>query len=592
VIATERQASILAPEGFGDREASNQLRALLELTEAVAADPPDEATVIAAAERFAGGEDAMKVHRQLFAASLLLDRRVAVSKAGELAAAATGMTDTALSVANPSAAVLASELYEARRAAALKNEFLIVPTVPKQTLSAIFRGRVEELAARAFVETGDLEAAQIRFRRAISVLPEKSSWWRSSKWRLGDVLAAEGKESEALEQYIDAYDQEKPDRFRYISIAALYSKVNGGIEGLEERIGPNPAPQIVEVANEPEKDDVPADVPGSDPPEERVGEIATPVEATVETIPPPEDATVKAAGSENETPQTENDKAATEPKVADEAADKVANEGTPTLTLKRVADTDTDKREEDVVADPSDTADVKAENENKNPPAAGEKQADATPARSLFEPIVITIPSSRRAATTRPAVQPPVSGDAETDDEPLPTEALTSSENNAEPADDPDQKKPPATGISETLEEQDDTDRPEAEIESGNEIPTEADAAGTDLSGAVRPRLVAGKAVSANVPVCQIKVSQETVSIINGGGNLGLLVSIEGEGDIRSVQATASSPDDISIVPEPAMIGIPGRAFFVIRSKSTNTGTYRVTFGAPCGTKDVAVEVR
>src|SRR5690606_8679289 len=238
LIAPERKASILSPAGAEDRETSEQLMHLAEMLRA--ADAGDAEAAGAAADRFAAGDDEMAVHRRLFAASTLLEKKIAVEKAAEIVAGATGKADAGMKAPNASAAVMASELYEPRKTALLRGEFLVVPEVPNRTLLAILRGRIEELSARAFLETGDTENAATRLRRAISVLPPDSAWWRSSKWRLGDLLLAEGKDQEALEHYISAYDRTRADSFQYIAIEGLYRRVNGSIEGLEAKIGPAP----------------------------------------------------------------------------------------------------------------------------------------------------------------------------------------------------------------------------------------------------------------------------------------------------------------------------------------------------------------
>src|SRR4030095_5571830 len=66
---------------------------------------------------------------------------------------------------------------------------------------------------------------------------DKSAWWRSSMWRLGAALAADGKDAEALNSYIESYKTDKPDFAKYAVVEALYRKVNGNTDGLEEKIG-------------------------------------------------------------------------------------------------------------------------------------------------------------------------------------------------------------------------------------------------------------------------------------------------------------------------------------------------------------------
>jgi hypothetical protein len=191
-------------------------------------------------EDFVKGDDKMKLHRQLHAASLLLQKGIAKEKAGELAKAAVGNADAGLDVASPAAAVMASELYESRTVAFSRDQVIIVPDVPRQTLSAILRGRIEELSGWTLYQQKSYAEAVIRLRRAISVLPDKSAWWRSSMWLLGLALEADGKDSEALDSYIKSYKTDKPDVLKYVIVETLYKKVNGNTVELEAKIGANP----------------------------------------------------------------------------------------------------------------------------------------------------------------------------------------------------------------------------------------------------------------------------------------------------------------------------------------------------------------
>src|SRR5262249_35164054 len=76
------------------------------------------------------------------------------------------------------------------------------------------------------------------------IFPDKSAWWRSSMWRLGVALQADGKEPEALEAYVKSYSIDKPDLGRYTIVEALYKKLNGSTEGLEAKVGRSPIAQV------------------------------------------------------------------------------------------------------------------------------------------------------------------------------------------------------------------------------------------------------------------------------------------------------------------------------------------------------------
>ncbi|HLA94087.1 MAG TPA: tetratricopeptide repeat protein, partial [Pyrinomonadaceae bacterium] len=88
-IAFERRASIFAADGADSAEDADRLKALLELDQKLSVATPSEPEVIALAERFAHGDDNMNVHRKLYAANLLLQKKVGADKALEMARSAT-----------------------------------------------------------------------------------------------------------------------------------------------------------------------------------------------------------------------------------------------------------------------------------------------------------------------------------------------------------------------------------------------------------------------------------------------------------------------------------------------------------------------
>jgi tetratricopeptide (TPR) repeat protein len=240
LLAPERQASIFEPEASEDPQTVAVLKSLLAFDQELQASTVNEEALTATGDRFIDGDDPMKVHRQVYVASALLEKKIALPKVVELTRSAVSGTDAGLMTPSAAAAVMASELYESRMTALARDQYVHVPDVPRQTLSAILRGRIEELAGWALYQQGKSADSVIRLRRAVSVLPEKSAWWRSSMWKLGAALQADGKDAEALDSYIKSYKTDRPDAARYIIVAALYKKVRGTDDGLEAEIGPNP----------------------------------------------------------------------------------------------------------------------------------------------------------------------------------------------------------------------------------------------------------------------------------------------------------------------------------------------------------------
>ncbi|HUR96589.1 MAG TPA: hypothetical protein VMZ26_00850 [Pyrinomonadaceae bacterium] len=541
----ERKASIFTPVAADTADGAETLKALLVLEQKLQASPPDESEVAAAADAFAGGPDQMRVHRQIYAASMLLQKHIALNKALELAKSATGKTDAALEVPNPRAAVMASELYEARSMAFRRNEFLLVPEVPTQTLSAILRGRIEEIAGWALYQQNNFPEAIIRLRRSISVMPGKSAWWRSSMWRLGAALAADGKEAEALTFYIESYKTDKPDYAKYAVVEALYKKLNGSTDGLEAMIGRDRValtPNIQEIRPSPTPAqnadtstvNVPTAVPANSA--EPASTVSAPaaeqkdISPKTQEIPPPktEEIPKKETGDKTSDPKSEAP-IKPEPAIVDPP---VRPRGDPPVTIKEAPPPETEPKAPETKPEPKPQDKNRVSLETRHQP---DKLAPASPAKNpkasnrkpLFDPIIITIPKS------------------------TPVKLSTDSAKNETKAAGDADKKPGET----------------AETSDGHRVPAET-------------------------PPCMVGVSQENVSLINGGGTVGILVSVEAPGDIKSLKGISSSPKDIQLTLEPEIGGVSDRRFFIIKSISSALGVYQVIFVTECGRKEVVVRVR
>jgi tetratricopeptide (TPR) repeat protein len=519
LISYERRASIFEPVAADSPENAAALKALLDLTQKLEAAVPNETDVAAAADDFIGGDDNMKFHRQIYASNALLQKKTALPKVLDIMKSATGNTERALDVANASSAVLADQLYESRAFAMQRNQLVVVPDVPRPTLLAVLRGKIEDTAGAALLQQGNAAEAIIRFRRAISVLPEKSAWWRASVWRLGSALAAEGKDKEALDSYIKSYVIDKPDGARYAAIEALYRKVYGNADGLEAKIGAHPAP------------------PPPPPPiaeKEKEAETAAP---KTEAAPDPKPAET-----------TEKDKIAAEPAAQKPVTGEPKPESTPEARPAATPDTVLLAIKEDVpakteplpastpAAEPAESAkpaevkqDVPVEKapEPKIGPDPAKPAGKKDKPKDLFEPIVITIPSAGNRTD--------------------------------KPAETPKQTEPPPKD--------------------------------TDNSRAGRARVVGEKSDKEEPSKCTLTLSQENVSLLNDGGSIGILVGIEGAGDIKELTATSSSPRDVTVVLDPG-IGGSRRAFYVIKSVSVMKGIYTIVFESPsCGKREIAVKV-
>lgn len=551
LLATERRASTFISKAADHAENAAQLKVLLELYEASRAAVPVPEKLGELAAAFASGGDKMRFHRQLYAADLLLDRKVAVEKALELSKSAMASVDDGLSVPQPAGPVMATELYESRTSAMAAGRYVILPDVAKQTLSAIARGRIEDIAGRAFLEQNNFTEAAVRFRRALSVLPENSAWWRSVMWRLGTALEADKKDKDALDTYVKVYKSDSPNAVRYAAIESVYKKINGGIDGLDALIGPNPAAPPPPVVASSETDKKVDDTAASS--------VKADTDAGEKT------ASEKRSAEEKDAKATAEIKPANE-KAADQKAEPSPDLKPPAAPEKPVENVEPviEKKSGDAEKQP-DTVETKKEKQSgKVEPSPEEKPVDAK--------------TDDRAASSAD-IGPEKPGDA---DKKTPVEPAASD------AKKPDSKKPLFEPVIIEIR----TPKPKTpDASTPGEQKTEADPGKPPAGPVERPRVVEGKEVAADVP-CTISVSQENVSLIGGGGSVGLLVGIDGEREAKQIKAESSSPSDIEVVLEPEIAGVPSRAFYIIRSLTTNAGVYQVRFTATCGQKEVVVRVR
>jgi len=592
LIGFERRASIFEPHAADNSESAAKLKLLFEMTQKLKSAELNESEITVLVDEFTNGDDKMKLHRQLYAASLLLQKKIALPKVLELVKSAVGNTDSGLDVAAPAAAVMASELYESRTIAFSRNEVVLVPDVPRQTLSAILRGRIEELSGWTFYQQNSFPEAVVRLRRAISVLPEKSAWWRSSMWRLGSALEADGKDKEALDSYMQSYKSDRPDALKYIVVESLYKKVNGSTDGLEAKIGVNPLPTVAgEVMNRPEipvkitenNTRVVSETSEARKTAERKTESVTPAEAvpepetSVHVTPKSEDAsqeilkvapekepTLEKTSAPKDKPVSENDvaQAQTAPREPKPVSEETLESQPPIEPLKESSPTHTVERTSKEIVPNVKAAtpetELKADDPLKNPSAMDAQQVSAknavligegdvadlkTPisSKELFEPVIITVPGRSLRKPTKSETEKL----AET----------TVEENGGDPKTEPEKGKPSNEAVS------------------------------------TAPREVVDDAKVEADRRCWIEVGRDNVSILNAGGSVGVLVGIKGDGDVKDIIASSSSPADVDVKLEPAIDATSGHSY-IVKSTSTAVGIYQITFESPCGKKKIVVKVR
>ncbi|HYJ45733.1 MAG TPA: tetratricopeptide repeat protein, partial [Pyrinomonadaceae bacterium] len=242
LLAPERRAGIFQPTAADTEANARNLKGLLELTSALNSGEGkgnvDAALLGSAQQDFLAGEDSMRTFRQLYAASRLLRRGVALPEVIEISEAASGGVEAALDAPVATLAVMADELRDARSRAIVAGQIPDIPVVPRNILSNIVRGRIEDLTAWSLFNQDKTAEALTHLKRALSVLPENSPWWRTAQWHMGATLEATGNQRDALAAYLKSYNPAQPDPVRRAIIETLYRKVNGSLDGLNEKIGP------------------------------------------------------------------------------------------------------------------------------------------------------------------------------------------------------------------------------------------------------------------------------------------------------------------------------------------------------------------
>ena len=263
LLAPERRASIFQATSADTDANARMLKSLLNFAAAIdvaSGQEGNQAAAVAAGQEFAGGEDPMRTYRQIYVASRLLKKGIALPTAIELSEAAMQGVEAALDTPAATVAVQADDLLDIRASAIAAGGTPPVPDAPRTALSALLRGHIEDLTGWTLFNQDKIEEAVKHLRLAVGVLPEQTPLWRAALWHLGAALEADGKQQQALLYYMKSYVTGLPDPIRRPIIESLYRKVNGSLQGLDEKIGPSP------FAPSPAPGPAPAATPAPSPP--------------------------------------------------------------------------------------------------------------------------------------------------------------------------------------------------------------------------------------------------------------------------------------------------------------------------------------
>jgi uncharacterized membrane protein YgcG/tetratricopeptide (TPR) repeat protein len=290
LLAPERRASIFQFAAADTESNAKTLKALLTFASFIKQDDGgkvnNEDGAIAAAKEFASGNDNARVHRELYAASLLLQKGIGFQTAYELAEAARTSAHAGLNVPALTVAIQADEYRLIRARAIAAGGTPDIQEVPRNVLSNLLRGRIEDVSGWALVNQDKLDEAVDHLKRATNILPQGTPALRTALWHLGAALDRQDKKTEALDYYIKSYNAGEPDLIRRTVIERLYLKVNGSLTGLEERIGA--APTVIAANTQTPAPATTTDSPAQTPPSpEAATTPTTPAETPVVTTPTP-----------------------------------------------------------------------------------------------------------------------------------------------------------------------------------------------------------------------------------------------------------------------------------------------------------------
>ena len=306
LLAPERRASIFQFTAADSENNARILKALLAFATSLDQEGSGEALsedgLVNAAKAFAAGNDDARVHRELYAASRLLQKGVGFQAAYELAEAARDSANAGLTVPELTVVVQADEFRSIRARAIAQGGTPDIPEAPRNILSNLVRGRIEDTSGWALYNQDKFDAAVEHLQRAVTILPEGTPAARAALWHLGVALERKDKKAEALSNYIKSYNSGDPDPVRRSLIEQLYRKVNGSLDGLNERIGPGFEASVNAPTPAPDKSNEtvqPTSSPESMP-------AATPVDSGTQASPSsPEPATAPAPSPSVEVPAAE-----------------------------------------------------------------------------------------------------------------------------------------------------------------------------------------------------------------------------------------------------------------------------------------------
>ena len=581
LLDNERRAAIFQSDAAETPENAAKLKQLLTLKIILEDSAPNEAGILQAGKDFVEGKNSAQTFRRLYVAGKLLDKKIALSDVTEMTKEAASGVTAALDSSAAASGIMAEELYEPRRLANSRGEYLNLPEIPRQILDKLLRGKIEEIAGWSLYNQNKPAEAVVRLKRAVSVLPENTAWWRLSYWRLGLALDENKESKEALEAFIKSYKSSEPDAKRYAIIESVYRRVNGSVDGLEKRIGTAPKPPE-SLTTQTAKFERPKT---SDTSGKLTAKEAKPKSETTDTTP--------IEVKKNEPPILAPTPT---PEVAPLATPEQKPENPPRNEIP---------------------PEVKAEPKNEPPrenystlkiDETGKPPAETVPAKPAPEKPAETVKTDEILIETRPRIVKIESGKErkrrENDEREAAQKRQKEEENQAEER----RKQAEEEKARKKNNESNGKDRKKGNsVETGN-----SESASDGRASAGQPSDLVLKSLPPNVensrnqppteeksnppesPVCRLRILQGEILIPVNGYSASIAVDAENLVSVDDLKVTSMATEDLKIERDPEIARTKNgwRILYLIKSVTDKVGIYTVTFDSPCGKSDVTVKVK
>ncbi len=175
--------------------------------------------LLAAIDDFVGVDDGREAFRKMFIARQLAEKGVLLNHAKELAEQAVSAADAATE---------------------LERSVRDLPTADREMRKVVMTARAEDTLGWVLLKRGEIDDAIAALTRGAEAVV-KDSEASTRLWHLGLAKQEAGKNEEALEIYLRAYDPAAPSAtIRRQIIETLYVKVHGSTDGLDQKLSSRP----------------------------------------------------------------------------------------------------------------------------------------------------------------------------------------------------------------------------------------------------------------------------------------------------------------------------------------------------------------